>query len=115
MSQNFTVITPDAPEYDETNAILDRHTDEARRIDYDALAEQYNEAVLNSVVILEDTADSKAANVYTVLKARGLQPKIDVLVSKPTQREDGASIPRECRSIFVKKLSTVEMQILHKD
>jgi hypothetical protein len=83
----------------------------SRRYNYNVLVEPYNEADVDSILVMTNSAHLKHGNVVSILVNRGLTHNIDFTLHKPFRREDGTPIPKEERHLLLTKLTVSVMQL----
>ena len=97
-------ITPDDSRYTRLNAVVNRQG--RSRIDYVLLADEYNDAPVDSLILIKAGPSTKASNVSKVLTNRGLIKNHDYIIHRINEDEDGNLLPKESRQLALKKLTT---------
>lgn len=116
MSNDFKVIPPDS-EHHEGIAAAVQHSDglyERGRqvIDYNALAEKYNEAPIGTVILLALPSSYRIANMVRVLAGRGLVKDQDFVAVRIVRDMAGKHLPPGDRAVSITKVSTAEIRVI---
>ena len=85
-----------------------------QRVDYPALAERYNEAGKDTILLLKLSSRIRVGNIATVLARRGIKRKVDYDITRLKRDANDVPIPVDLRPVAIKKLTSTEM-IASKD
>jgi hypothetical protein len=107
----FPVIKPGDDAYAKVFSAVEANAPRTR-IDYDPFAVRYNEAPLDSFILLETPAQARRTNIESVLENRGLEPGTDFEVTKLKADATGNPLPKDKRFMVIKKLSDRKMKLL---
>lgn len=109
-----TLVTPDSAEFADLQDTVDASEKaKASRVNYNEVAELYNQAPVGSFMVLEWTANVRKGNVIIILQGRGLRVPEDVEVTKPARNAAGV-IPSKDRRVVIKKITNAQMGLVGK-
>lgn len=109
-NKQMDVVSPSDDEFEGIKSNVAERA--AYKIDYNELAETYNDAEIGSIVLLEAGLKVRANNLIAIVKGRGLAYKKDFTAGKLMKDNEGNSIAPSERPIAVTKMTNKKMGLV---
>ena len=111
VKSNLEVIQPSDKSFSDVSKAIENRT--AFNIDYEQLAENYNEAAVGSIVLIDTGGFIRTHNVNAVIENRGLKRGLHFDSCKLLKDSEGNSIPVDSRPVAITKLKNKNMVVSH--
>jgi hypothetical protein len=101
-----TVVRPGDPAYQAfSQMVTGPDAPAVKRFDYDTFAAEYNNAPVDSFLVMSNTYAVKLSNIHHVLTNRGVLKEVDYHMDRPIRDPEGKTLPRERRNVVIQKLT----------
>ena len=103
MNKQIEVVTPNDEEFETVKSAVSSKNE--YKIDYNQLAEDYNQSPIGSILILEAGVGIRTSNITSTIENRGLKYKVDFSAGKLLRDSNGNNILPKDRPIAITKLT----------